>query len=354
MSIKKKKKENKPKYYSQFTGDLVPTIDPKQMIETIAPNGGQYLTFLLTATHPIVSQITNILVSSNSSLTISSVEAVLNPSQQRLFFGLIEKSETRLKDPIFQSDLGGEVDVAQRQSTLEWLNQADFLLKHNRNILIAQLFHGTTSEAARNICVTGFADLSKLDQGWYGRAVYLTDSPQYALEYCVSKPDPCIIVTKSIIFNPFPISPNDTLSSDPSQFRFYGKGHHKNFWCNVARVKKYGPLDYRPPTPGSSPEATEFAVFDENHLLPSILIHLKRKLSPTSMPTIPQKDYLKMTIDEVVEWIKALKLSEDYSKLIIDNAIDGPVLVSMTNEDWKNLGITKFGDIRKCTLALQK
>jgi len=41
--------------------------------------------------------------------------------------------------------------------------------------------------------------------------------------------------------------------------------------------------------------------------------------------------------------------------LIKDNGIDGTVLVSMTEaDDWKSLGITKFGDIRKCILALMK
>jgi len=142
----------------------------------------------LTTSHPIVSQVSNILISSGSSFTIAHAEAVLNPGQQRLFFGLIEKCEARIKDPSFQCDFEGEVDITERQAILDWLNQSTFLLKHNRAVSIAQLFHGTTSDNARNICVTGFADLAKLDQGWYGRAIYLTDSPQYALEvslYCL-------------------------------------------------------------------------------------------------------------------------------------------------------------------------
>jgi len=125
----------------------------------------------------------------------------------------------------------------------------------------------------------------------------------------------------------------------------------------VVPVIKCGPLDYRPPKSGTVVPATaEFAVFDENHLLPSILIHLSHNptiiTSPT--PTTHQTDFANMTIDDVIDWLKNLKLT-DYSMLIKDHGIDGTVLVSMTDaDDWKSLGFTKFGDIRKCILALKK
>jgi len=265
-----------------------------------------------------------------------------------MFYGSIEKCETRMKDPVFFPSLDGEPDLSQRNVILEWLKQAQFLLKHNRSVSIARLYHGTTSEAARNICVTGFADLSKLDAGWYGRAIYLADSPLYSLEYCESTPNPCIIITYAIIFNPFPVTSIDTSFDNPSQFRFYGKGHHKNFWCHIVQVSRYGVLDYRPPKPGNTHEATEFAMFDENHLLPVVLIHLTKK------KTIPSNPSINWSIDDVVRWIKNLSLSQDYSQLIMDNAVDGSVLMTMTtDDDWKYLGITKFGDIRKCKMAIK-
>jgi len=51
--------------------------------------------------------------------------------------------------------------------------------------------------------------------------------------------------------------------------------------------------------------------------------------------------------------MKTLKLSEDYAGLIRDNAIDGVVVLTMTSaNDWRDLGLKKFGDIRKCVAGV--
>jgi len=51
--------------------------------------------------------------------------------------------------------------------------------------------------------------------------------------------------------------------------------------------------------------------------------------------------------DKVINWMKGLHLAQDYAQLIKDENINGKVLKTMkTKEDWKELGITKFGDLR--------
>jgi len=58
--------------------------------------------------------------------------------------------------------------------------------------------------------------------------------------------------------------------------------------------------------------------------------------------------------NQVIAWMQSLNLSEDYTNLIIDNAVDGFVLSTMeTKEDWHELGITKFGDVRKLLYAVK-
>ena len=48
------------------------------------------------------------------------------------------------------------------------------------------------------------------------------------------------------------------------------------------------------------------------------------------------------------EQLKGLQLSQDYSQIIRTNAVDGPVLCEMkTRDDWKELGISVFGDLTK-------
>ena len=57
------------------------------------------------------------------------------------------------------------------------------------------------------------------------------------------------------------------------------------------------------------------------------------------------------SVNEVVSWIKKVKLSQDYSPLIIQNDINGLALVSMKQkEDWEELGITVVGHQRALSI----
>jgi hypothetical protein len=59
--------------------------------------------------------------------------------------------------------------------------------------------------------------------------------------------------------------------------------------------------------------------------------------------------------DEVIKWMKKLKLSKDYSSLIIENNINGLALKTMKDkEDWKEAGIIVFGDLRALTQAVRE
>jgi len=42
-----------------------------------------------------------------------------------------------------------------------------------------------------------------------------------------------------------------------------------------------------------------------------------------------------------------LSLSKDYSSLIRENGIVGEVLIEMSEDDFKAIGITAFGDLRR-------
>lgn len=61
------------------------------------------------------------------------------------------------------------------------------------------------------VCHNGFANLSKLDVGWYGSGMYFSTSAQYCLPYAASKPNPCFIISYLIPGNPYPVveQPND-------------------------------------------------------------------------------------------------------------------------------------------------
>jgi len=72
--------------------------------------------------------------------------------------------------------------------------------------------------------------------------------------------------------------------------------------------------------------------------------------TPTTTVAIPTntQNPSKWTVDEVCEQLKALQLSQDYSQIIKSNTVDGTVVCEMkTRDDWKELGISSFGDLTK-------
>ena len=57
--------------------------------------------------------------------------------------------------------------------------------------------------------------------------------------------------------------------------------------------------------------------------------------------------------EDIRVWLEGLGLDE-YSDAFIDNAIDRELLPHLTNEDLKELGITKLGDRKKLLLNLEQ
>jgi len=58
----------------------------------------------------------------------------------------------------------------------------------------------------KKICSTGFAYLSSIDEGWYGKGVYFTSSARYATPYFAVKQDPTIIIALVLPGNTYPVT----------------------------------------------------------------------------------------------------------------------------------------------------
>eukprot|EP01062_Namystynia_karyoxenos_P023138 TRINITY_DN188_c2_g1_i1.p1 TRINITY_DN188_c2_g1~~TRINITY_DN188_c2_g1_i1.p1 ORF type:complete len:422 (+),score=162.43 TRINITY_DN188_c2_g1_i1:80-1267(+) len=63
---------------------------------------------------------------------------------------------------------------------------------------------------------------------------------------------------------------------------------------------------------------------------------------------------LEGTAEQVAQWAATLGLGSDYSKLLVENSIDGSVLQTLSEDDLKEIGVKSFGDRRKIKMALQK
>jgi hypothetical protein len=131
----------------------------------------------------------------------------------------------------------------------------------------------------------GFAALSKLDNGWFGAAMYFTSSAEYAAKYTNS--NGCLIMCYVVSLNPFPVitddAPPGTSSSD---FSFYGRGNYSNYQCHyipVAPGNDDTSCAFCPPPNGvQDARYDELAVFQQADILPQVVVHLKPQFTSST------------------------------------------------------------------------
>jgi len=68
--------------------------------------------------------------------------------------------------------------------------------------------HGTHSAAADGIAQFGFAPISIIDSGYYGKGIYFTSSAMYTLPYICKRKDPTLLICYALPGNPFPVIEN--------------------------------------------------------------------------------------------------------------------------------------------------
>jgi hypothetical protein len=164
-----------------------------------------------------------------------------------------------------------------------------------------------------------------------------------------------------LLANPYPVIFDDAPAKNT--LKFYSKGNYKHYGSHYVPVIPYGEetstMDFRPPAigkvdnrfhlqvKGQSHKYDEIVVFQEPHILPKFIIHLQKKLQSIPKSTSSTSKPDDWHVPDVITWVKSLSLSQDYSKLIKDAHITGKALRTMkTKDDWKELGITVFGDVR--------
>jgi len=105
----------------------------------------------------------------------------------------------------------------------------------NRQCSVVPVIHGTSASVGTKIIDTGFATLSELDAGFYGRGMYFTSDALYALPYFSSKPDPAILLCLAVPGNPYPVV---EAKSEPNSF--FGRPLKNGYQCNYVLTGKDG------------------------------------------------------------------------------------------------------------------
>jgi len=172
----------------------------------------------------------------NIKYAIEQTILIYNPVQMKVFNGAIHSMIARQASNFFHPDLSPETFPEQRQKVLDDLFKLRAIVKHDcgNGVTIVGGFHGTSQDKAKIIFQGGFANLATMDNGWFGKGIYFSTYPEYAMQYCENKPKPCLIFCFIILANPFPIIWDDAKSID--ELRFFGQPNYRNFGCHYVPV----------------------------------------------------------------------------------------------------------------------
>jgi len=77
-------------------------------------------------------------------------------------------------------------------------------------------------------------------------------------------------------------------------------------------------------------------------------------LQNVTFSKVPKATVITWSIKEVGAWLSTLSLSQDYVPVARENNITGEVLLNMSKEDWKEIGVKNFGDVRLLVLNVAK
>jgi len=143
--------------------------------------------------------------------SITEVYAVYNSRLVNNFIGGREIISARINDDpsIFAAEEWKNDDPSGRR---EWVKK--MLLKKidaclwnaGEKVPIIPVIHGTSKEIALKICQAGFANLSSLDDGWYGKGIYFSTSAMYCIPYFLERKNPAVLICFLCPGNPYPVT----------------------------------------------------------------------------------------------------------------------------------------------------
>jgi len=137
------------------------------------------------------------------------------------------------------------------------------------SIPIIPAVHGTDAAVSQKICETGFANLSSLDEGYYGKGIYFTTWAAYTISYIATRHQPSLVVSWLLPGNVYPVTehhgePGSTLIGTALQ-----SGYNSHFVCTQANgevSKDHCNNTYN-----------EVVIPQEAQISPAFILHLENK-----------------------------------------------------------------------------
>lgn len=214
-------------------------------------------------------------------ITISKIEAVYNPTLVSNFLGCKKIMDERLRghSSVFTHQTWRESDSGINFQLRQWVyeryqKRCDSFSwnKFDTKIPIWLAMHGTDVHVAEKIVETGFASLSSLDAGYYGKGIYFATYAYYVLPYLRSQ-HPTIILSWLIPGNVYPVTENHA-----GPHSLLGSAIKTGYSSHYIVTQQNGETFTSVPQEGPDAEIyDEIVIAQESQIAPAFLIHLDPK-----------------------------------------------------------------------------
>jgi len=150
------------------------------------------------------------------------------------------------------------------------------------------MLHGTDHLVAEQIAMTGFAALSSLDEGYFGKGIYFTSSLLYILPYASGKRRPAVLISYINPGNPWP-----TTEEHDGPRSLKGMALKSGYNSHIVCTNKRGTIYHE----NDDVLCDEMVVNQESQILPAFIIELSVDSCLTVYDKWTQEPYSTTSMD---------------------------------------------------------
>jgi len=176
---------------------------------------------------------------------------------------------------------------SQKFCVAEQFQKRANLCAYNLNLAvpIVPSVHGTDFFIAEKIAQTGFAAISILDEGYFGKGIYFSTYMLYTLPYCAVKASPAIIISYLNMGNVFPVTEHHRSEDSLS-----GKAITTGYNSHYVRTTNEG-VCYQP-TEGQLKEMKNSNAVEPKYLCDEIVLPQESQILPAFILSLEKKTVL--------------------------------------------------------------
>lgn len=209
---------------------------------------------------------------------VTKVEVIYNPNLNNIFGNRLQLLQHRYENTAFDAKFEEENESEDRKkwraevSNLWKLMSTKYVDSNYPQVKLLPLWHGTNLKILDSIFKTGYANLAKTDDGYFGKGLYSAYEAEYSWR-CYSKG--ALIMNWVSMYSAYPVIDGDMP-------KLQAKGNYQNYDSHFVpvipdRLDKKTDI-YYPCQPGQKHQYIEVVVFDSAQCLPRYLVTLQATL----------------------------------------------------------------------------